>query len=262
MEQTLECDISLSAYNYTKASSIANKFSIDGIEKIPLDDGYSFLNASSDEILEIENTDEGDFYSYILFNTTGLPEFRVRTLDMGALIDYFISQSFSGTLADGESVPEFAAGITVAIRNPQKNISQILESMAITMTDQLRSSYNAVAGGLTARTVVLVRVQWAWLTLPVGVVLASGLFLIAEMIESRRTTYVRLWKSTATSLLFHSVSEAEEIMRPEIPGPEQLDKKVKATSVMLLKSPRHSDPVPLNRLTPDGRERDPSTSVD
>lgn len=261
MEQTLECDISLSAYKYSNASSISNKFSFDSTEKIPLDDGYFFRNASKEEISEIEDSDTGDFHSYMLFNTTGLPEFYVRTLDMGALMDYFVSQSFSGTLADGESVPEFAAGITTAFRDPQKNISQLFDSMAVSMTDHLRSSSSTVAGGLTARTVVLVRVQWAWLGLPFVVVLASGLFLIAEMIKSRRTTDVRLWKSTATSLLFHSVSPDEGIMRTAVPGPEQLNKMVKATKIRL-ESPRQSEKMLLSRLTPYGREREPSPSAD
>lgn len=199
----------------------------------PLDEGYLDTNISIEEQSQIFNTDAGDMYGYLLFNTTGLPEFRVRTLDIGALIDYFVSETFSGTLADGELIPVFPAGITAAIRNPEKNISELFGSMATTMTDQLRQGNNEMAYGLTARTVVLVRVEWVWLTLPFFVVLASGLFLIAEMVESRRKTDVKLWKSTATSLLFHSVSLSERKMCSGVSDPKQLEKIVKAKKVKL-----------------------------
>lgn len=251
MEQTLECDVGFTAYNYTKASSITNNFTIDSMEKIPLDDSYVYYNSSFVE----------DSYNYILFNMTGLPEFRVRIVDLGALIDYFVSESFSGTLGDGEAAPVLPAGITAAIRNPQKNVSEMLDSMAVTMTDQLRTNYNATARGLTAKTVVLVRVQWAWLSLPFFVVLASGLFLIAEMAECRRTTDIRLWKSTATSLLFHSVSATEGLMRIEILGPEQLHRMAKATNIRL-ESPRQSDQMLLNHAAPHGQVRHTSTPMD
>lgn len=214
--------------------------------------GYLDYNASVDELSQIENADKGDMHSYILFNTTGLPEFRVRTLDIGALVDYFVSETFSGTLADGESVPVFPAGITTAIRDPGKNISELFESMATTMTDQLRQSNNEMAYGLTARTVVLVRVQWVWLTLPFFVVLASGLFLIAEMAESRRKTNVKLWKSTATSLLFHSVLPSEGRMRSGVSDPKQLEKMAKARKVRL-DGCQSSDKLSLNRISPSSQ---------
>ncbi|KAI3392355.1 hypothetical protein diail_5835 [Diaporthe ilicicola] len=248
VEQTLECDIGLAAYKYTNASSITNKFTPGNVEKIQLDDGYFDYRA-----------DDSD--SHIQFNTTGLPEFRVRTLDLSALLDYYLSDSFSGTLVDGEEMPVFAAGITTAIRNPQKNISEVLDSMATSMTDQLRTNYNATASGLTARAVVLVRVQWAWLALPFFVVMASGLFLIAEMVESRRATDIRLWKSTATSLLFHSVSPAEGVVRTGISDPEKLQTVAKAT-IVRLENPNQSDQVLLNYAAPYGQVRHSSARVD
>lgn len=223
LEQTLECDISLVAYKYTNASSTANTFTFGSTEKIHLEEGYVISDA--------RKTDNSN---HILFNTTGLPEFRVSILDLAALLDYFPSDSFSGTLVDGEEMPVFAQGITAAIRSPEKNISSLLDSMALSMTDQLRTSVNAtIAPGLTAKSVLLVRIQWAWLVLPFFVVLASAAFLIAEMAESRRSRDVMLWKSTATSMLFHSVKPAEGVMRMDVQNPKQLQHVVKNTSVKL-----------------------------
>lgn len=218
--------------------------------RIPLDEGHFVRNITIDEQHQLENNKPGDMYGYLLFNTTGLPEFRVRTLDIGALIDYFVSETFSGILADGESVPVFPSGITPAIRNPEKNISELFGSMATAMTDQLRQSNSEMAYGMTARTVVLVRVQWVWLTLPFFVVLASGLFLVAEMVESRRKTDVKLWKSTATSLLFHSVLLSEGKMSSAISDPKELEDTIKTKKVRLDSSER-SDEVCSNNIAPN-----------
>lgn len=121
--------------------------------------------------------------------------------------------------------------------------------MATTMTNQLHQSNNEMAYGLTARTVVLVRVQWVWLTLPFFVVLASGLFLIAEMVESRSKTDVKLWKSTATSLLFYSVLLCEGEMCCGVSNPKQLERMVKEKKVRLDGSER-SGKFLLNHTAP------------
>lgn len=224
LEQTLECDISLVAYKYSNASSIANDFNFGSVEKVQLEAGY----------LNITGQDMYNFNPTILFNTTGLPEFRVSFLDLTVLRDYFTSDSFSGTLTDGESAPVYSNGITAAIRSPQKNISSLLDSMAISMTDQLRTSPNAtIAPGFTAKSVLLVRIQWAWLSLPFFVVLASAAFLIAEMAESRRSRDIMLWKSTATSMLFQSVLPAEGVMRTKAQSPKQLRETAKTIRVRL-----------------------------
>lgn len=224
LEQTLECDISFVAYKYSNATSVANTFTFGSVEKIELEDGY---------VLEEDLLNRRD-YRYVLFNSTDLPEFRVSTLDLGPLRDYFTSDSFSGTLVDGESKPVYSQGITAAISNPQANISALLDSMATSMTNQLRTSPNAtIAPGQTARSVVRVRIQWAWLSLPFFVVLASAAFLIVEMIENRRTRGIMLWKSTATSMLFHSVITAKESLRTDVQGPKKLKQMAKTTVVKL-----------------------------
>ncbi|KAJ0114992.1 hypothetical protein J7T55_001399 [Diaporthe amygdali] len=228
---TLQWDLAYELHNdhpwqlfvITCASHLPNTFTFGSTEKIHLEEGYVISDAH-----------KSDNSNHILFNTTGLPEFRVSILDLAALLDCFPSDSFSGTLVDGEEMPVFAQGITAAIRSPEKNISSLLDSMALSMTDQLRTSVNAtIAPGLTAKSVLLVRIQWAWLVLPFFVVLASAAFLIAEMAESRRTRDVMLWKSTATSMLFHSVKPAEGVMRMDVQSPKQLQGMVKNTSVKL-----------------------------
>lgn len=221
VEETLECDLSLTAYTYSNVTSVGNVLNFGSIETTPLDPG-SYIDVGN-----------WDSQSYVLFNTTGLPEFQVSMWDLGALLYFFPSDHFSGKLAVGESPASFSAGITPGVWSPGRNVSQVLQNMARGMTDQLRSSYNATAHGLTASSVVLVRVQWPWLALPFAVVLAAAVLLLAEMLESRRSRNISLWKSSSTALLYHSVSPTQDIMSTQIQSPRQLEKLAKATRVSL-----------------------------
>lgn len=64
----------------------------------------------------------------------------------------------------------------------------------------------------------------------------------------RRETDVRLWRSTATSLLFHSVAPAESIT-PGVRAPGQLHGMAKTVEISLL-GIKQSDQVRFNRSRP------------
>ncbi|KAG8161582.1 hypothetical protein KVR01_008569 [Diaporthe batatas] len=221
VEETLECDLSFAAYTYSNVTSVGNDFNFGNVETTPLDNG-TFVASG--------NWNEG---SHIVFNTSGLPEFTVSIWDLGALLYFFPSDHFSGKLALGETPAVYSAGITPGVWSPGRNISQVLDKMAVGMTNQLRSTYNANARGLTASSVVLVRVQWPWLALPFAVVLAAAVLLLAEMMESRRSRNISLWKSSSTALLYHSVSPTRDVMSPHVHSPRQLEKLAKSTRVIL-----------------------------
>lgn len=222
VEETLECDLSFAAYTYSNVTSVGNDFNFGNVEKTPLDPG-SYIDVGG----------WSGSGSYVVFNTTGLPEFQVSMWDLGALLYFFPSDHFSGKLAVGENPATYSAGITPGVWNPGRNVSQVLDNMAVGMTNQLRSSYNATARGLTANSVVLVRVQWLWLALPFAVVLAAAVLLLAEMVESRRSRNISLWKSSSTALLYHSISPTQDVMSPQVQSPRQLEKIAKSTRVTL-----------------------------
>lgn len=222
VEETLECDLSFAAYTYSNVTSVGNDFNFGNVEVTPLENG-SYISSG----------DVNKRASYLLFNTTGLPEFTVSMWDLGALLYFFPSDHFSGKLALGENPATYSAGITPGVWSPGRNVSQALDKMAVGMTNQLRSTYNANAPGLTASSVVLVRVQWPWLALPFAVVLAAAVLLLAEMVESRRSRNISLWKSSSTALLYHSVSPTRDVMSPHIHSPRQLEKLAKSTRVIL-----------------------------
>jgi hypothetical protein len=222
VEETLECDLSFAAYTYSNVTSVGNNFTFGSVETRPLENG-SFVGSG-----EVSGRT-----SHIVFNQTGLPEFKVSMWDLGALLYFFPSDHFSGKLATGEGTPTYSAGITPGVWSPGRNVSQVLDKMAVGMTNQLRSSYNATARGLTASSVVLVRVQWAWLALPFAVVLAAAVLLLAEMVQSRRSRNISLWKSSSTALLYHSLSPTQDVMSPQVQNPHQLKNLVKSTRVIL-----------------------------
>lgn len=222
VEETLECDLSFAAYTYSNVTSLGNDFNFGNVEVTPLDNG-SFVSSG----------DADGRASYIVFNTSGLPDFTVSMWDLGALLYFFPSDHFSGKLATGEGPATYSAGITPGVWSPGRNISQVLDKMAVGMTNQLRSSYNATARGLTASSVVLVRVQWPWLALPFAVVLAAAVLLLAEMVQSRRSRNISLWKSSSTALIYHSISPTQDVMSPHIHSPQQLEKLAKSTRVIL-----------------------------
>lgn len=219
VEQTMQCDISLAAYNYSGAFSVGNDFTFGDTETIPLDDGYLRDGGS------------------ITFNTSGLPAFTVSSLDLGALLAFFPSDSFSGTLLDGEEpMPVYAHGITAAMPRPDsRDIARVFGAMATSMTDQLRSESggNATARGLTAQSVVVIRVRWAWLILPFTVVVSSIVFLLVVIVCSQQTRGVRLWKSSTTALLYHSISRARGTLDATVTGPRELKDIVRTEKVRL-----------------------------
>lgn len=223
IEQTLECDISLAAYNYSGASSSGNRLVFGRISKIPLEPAYPELN-----------TDDGQHH--LIFNTTtGLPDFKVSTLDLGALVRFFESDSFSGTLVDGEEFPSYSKGITAAMPGTHRNISAMLNAMVTSMTNQLRSesSSNYTAHGLTAKSVVVVRVQWGWMALPFTVITSSSILLLTVMFCSRRSQGVKLWKSNSTAVLYHEVSQTAETLSCRITDQQELKQEGKTTMVKL-----------------------------
>lgn len=67
---------------------------------------------------------------------------RIRRLDHGPLIDYIDARILRGALADGESKPKFAAGITIVIQNPKMIMSEMFNPMAITLTGPLDMNHD------------------------------------------------------------------------------------------------------------------------
>jgi hypothetical protein len=108
--------------------------------------------------------------------------------------------------------------------------------MAISMTDQLRSSNNLEASGLTIESVIYVQVRWGWMSLPLFVPLVAVLLLMftitVSFIDGRP-----LWKSSGTAMLFHQLTPTgseTEVLRSNLRSLEQLQSLTKRTRTVLV----------------------------
>lgn len=219
----MECDLSFVAYRYAGATSLGNSFAFGSVEIIPLNQG-NFGFPPTDAPPELQKYE-------VVFNTSGLPEFRVSSLDISALLTFFQSSSFSGAFLDGETTSAIDPGITAALQDPKRNISQAMTAMAQSMTDQLRSSYNATAVGLVSKSKLIVRIRWPWMILPWLVVFTAAVFLLVTITESGRSDGTPIWKDSSTALLFHTVNENNLI--PNLKGSKDLKAKVEGGRMQL-----------------------------
>ena len=88
-----------------------------------------------------------------------------------------------------------------------EDLGSLMENLADRMTDALRNLYADPASdadglGKVYTTQTYVHVSWPWLILPVGLVLASCMVLLAAIISSSRHQTI-VWKSSSLAVLFH-----------------------------------------------------------
>ncbi len=215
-----ECTVGLAAYNYSGVSASGNRFSAETVDVIPLDSGI------------YQDLDYG-MSPFVVFNQTGLPVMKAMMADIGTLIQLFTSARFSGSIYDGESVPANPVGVGLALL--KGNVSDIFQNMAKSMTDQLRSSYNATAHGLTVNSVVFVSVQWVWLLFLFFIQMAALLLLVLTSWSTKKH-HLPLWKSSILAMLYHEVvfeGAAEGTLRTDVRDTEQLEELARLTIAKL-----------------------------
>ncbi|KAL1596316.1 hypothetical protein SLS60_008961 [Paraconiothyrium brasiliense] len=90
------------------------------------------------------------------------------------------------------------------------NISTHLDRLSTTMTNVMRSN---VAGSTTVEGTAfdkesIVEVRWAWLSLPLGLLAFTGIFLLATVIRSsREQDHVGVWKTSAIATLMYGLPD-------------------------------------------------------
>jgi hypothetical protein len=100
------------------------------------------------------------------------------------------------------------------------NLTRHFERMAISMTNNIRSSSSSVSHvGMAYERESYVAVHWAWLSLPICLLVLSGIFLSATMIKtSKELAQVGLWKLSATGSLLYGADEREDVGPPQQRG--------------------------------------------
>lgn len=54
-------------------------------------------------------------------------------------------------------------------------------------------------------------IQWAWITLPVGTVMLTAIFLVAVIVSSRGSR-MKVWKSSALAMLFQGQALSRDVI--------------------------------------------------
>ena len=96
-------------------------------------------------------------------------------------------------------------------------------NVAASLTDYIRSVSPATekAVGTAFGTEAYVRVAWAWLSLPVTLVLLSFLFLVAAIVQTAGRK-APVWKSSSLAVMFQGLRELPEGSQGKVSGMERL----------------------------------------
>lgn len=220
-----ECSINLMAYNYTNITASGNDFNIGSTVSIPLTSG---------ELLS----------TMLTFSQPNLPNMTVQGIDLEALGQFFTSSRFSGTTYSGDEPPNSTTGVGGVLR--KGDVPTLFQSMAESMTDQLRSGYNSTASGLSVKSVTYVQVRWQWLSLPIFIQVAAVLLLVLAIWGSF-TDRSPLWKSSTVAMLFHEMNldaESKVVVRTDVESVDRLNKLAKETWAMVESRPRERSQQP------------------
>lgn len=228
----VECTVKFTTFEYSDIRTAgSNELAVRHTREVPLGQGYRYD----------EDRERQTWYAY--FNQTEdmpanrtpgtTPQFSVATPDMGALSEFFTSTRFSGSIYDGESALP-SEGLGIAFMNG--DIPDVFANMTRSMTDHLRSGYGSVEAvqGQTLVAVTVVRVHWVWLSLPIGVLALSTLFLGITIWDSWgcRAT---LWKSSVVAALYHKVASGTGVggvLFTDLQSVKQMEKMSKETSLV------------------------------
>ncbi|KAF4536192.1 C6 and c2h2 transcription factor [Lasiodiplodia theobromae] len=131
-----------------------------------------------------------------------LPPFDSNRFDVSVgdheIIRSFVRRMLNFTFVNQDQLTvasAFAYGVDVAA---------LMGNMTDSLTNLIRTGPNAtVVEGVVLRPETFISVQWAWLALPIALVLLSAAFLVATLLVSRRHS-VPLWKSGLLPYIFHN----------------------------------------------------------
>lgn len=185
--EVFECRLSLAAYIYTNITVSQNTLHIQDETTVPLE-----LIGSANAKLNYFKPAVGNF-------PQGL-SFAVHGADLTE-----INHSLS-TIFNVDAMYPFGGGqrglaADVLIKG---NISQIVDTIAWDMTEQIRTGPNStVSPGVAFQSQTYIDVNWPWITLPVLVVLGAATLLVCAMVVNFRCR-TALWKSSSLAMLLHS----------------------------------------------------------
>jgi hypothetical protein len=125
-----------------------------------------------------------------------------------------IASTLNSTLTTG-LISTFGGndGVKTAIARAlyqESNLTLKMETIALSMTKAIREGPNATTfKGTVSVPDQRIVVRWAWMTLPVSLVVSSAVFLIATMTFATEKNSIA-WKSSSLPILYHGIYDLEE----------------------------------------------------
>lgn len=114
-----------------------------------------------------------------------------------------------------------------------RGIDMLMSDLAISMTTAFRGFNGAVpTNGTSITTESYVHVRWGFAVLPIAVVVACLIFLLAAMVLTR-SSGTQLWKSSALAALFHGLDKETRERFGAEDGLHAKKKQAKAVTVRL-----------------------------
>ena len=164
--------------------------------------------------------DTSDVHLSPYTTNSNIPDYYVSPVSNVPLVR-FLEDAFNASSVQGINLPGsglsleeqldltiYSSDIAQALWHAD-DLSSLMNNLADRMTDALRNLYSdpatdATAFGNVYTTQIYVHVTWPWLILPVGLVLASCMLLLAAIISSNRHQTI-VWKSSILAVLFHGL---------------------------------------------------------
>ena len=147
--------------------------------------------------------------------------------------DLSFSSDFMGALVPSRS--SGATDIGVNLTNIPELMSNLSQSMTIRMRQSAVNNPEAQIAGDAYELDSFVEVRWAWLALPLALLLLTLIFLLASIRTSARAE-VMPWKSSSIALLFHGLPDDRRALGSSVERRAEMNEIAKGMKVQLVKT--------------------------
>ncbi|KAJ4326309.1 hypothetical protein N0V84_003175 [Fusarium piperis] len=214
-----ECSISLAAYEYSEAKSNGTTFNFEKTREIDL--GKSPWKLANSSVFAINES-----------KSEGIPRLEISKPDLRALQNFFESSTIVTEWTEGSRGNENIA-VSPALGGTA-NVTRLMDKMATSMTDYLRSGPNSqTATGQRVEIVTYVTIRWMWFIGPGAIELAALLFAIMTMASNRKSRRVPLWKSSALAVLACRNESGDGLIHSKIKDIKKIEEMAQGTSARL-----------------------------
>ncbi|KAK5054421.1 hypothetical protein LTR84_001311 [Exophiala bonariae] len=173
-----------------------------------------------------------------------IPTYSVLRISALALLDQFnmtTQQFWTGNVTVGPSLEgeyQFGTNDLVNFLYPLdlNGMNKMIQSLATSMTVEIRTSSSSEATstgasiGIAWKDVPMTRVNWAWLSLPLLLIVLAAVFLISIMVKSAKSG-VTLWKESAIGSFCHPLTKDGQAMFAAAAGPREVGKIAQSIEV-------------------------------